>query len=183
MIDDHLIIGSLDHWYKYKYKYNSAPTQHTRHHTPHTVSYLVLYHSRDIMKETTPLTNNNGDAQDEEAHQSRTFREKLFGCYHEYEILILFAVAIFLAKVYPPLGDEYLYPQITAKWIAVVFIFGTSFVNSVAAYRSLSFHACRHNQQLTFDYRWSIDNNLARCCLLPCSHPLFSFLYCTNVLL
>ena len=40
---------------------------------------------------------------------------------NEFPILIVFA--ILLASVYPPLGAEYVAPQITAKWVAVVFIF------------------------------------------------------------
>jgi len=31
---------------------------------------------------------------------------------------------IILAYIYPPLGAEYLAPQVTASWIAVVLIFG-----------------------------------------------------------
>jgi hypothetical protein len=45
--------------------------------------------------------------------------------YHDFEILILFGVAVLIAKIYPPLGSIYLCPKITATWIAVVFIFGT----------------------------------------------------------
>jgi hypothetical protein len=45
------------------------------------------------------------------------------------EFLILAVIAILLAKAYPPLGAEYLQPQITAKWIAVIFIFGAFWYN------------------------------------------------------
>ena len=37
--------------------------------------------------------------------------------------VILAAIAIGLAKLYPPLGAVYLCPQITATWLAVIFIF------------------------------------------------------------
>jgi sodium/bile acid cotransporter 7 len=76
------------------------------------------------MKETASLSN-NCSVDEEETNQSASLQQKLIEFYHEYEILILFAVVIILAKGYPPLGAEYLLPQITAKWIAVVFIFGT----------------------------------------------------------
>jgi hypothetical protein len=46
--------------------------------------------------------------------------------YNDFEILILFGLAVMIAKIYPPLGSNYLNPKITATWIAVVFIFGAS---------------------------------------------------------
>ncbi|KAL3806243.1 hypothetical protein ACHAXA_008227 [Cyclostephanos tholiformis] len=43
--------------------------------------------------------------------------------YHQNSFLVLVSLAILLAYAYPPLGAVYLQPQITAKWIAVIFIF------------------------------------------------------------
>jgi hypothetical protein len=43
--------------------------------------------------------------------------------YSTNSFLILVIVAILLAYAYPPLGAIYLAPQITATWIAVMFIF------------------------------------------------------------
>jgi hypothetical protein len=43
--------------------------------------------------------------------------------YMNNDFLILVLCAILLAKAYPPLGADYLQPQITSTWIAVVFIF------------------------------------------------------------
>ena len=43
--------------------------------------------------------------------------------YAANSFLILVMCAILLALAYPPLGAKYLAPQITATWIAVVFIF------------------------------------------------------------
>jgi len=43
--------------------------------------------------------------------------------YATHSFLILVVCAILLAYAYPPLGAIYLVPQITATWIAVVFIF------------------------------------------------------------
>jgi sodium/bile acid cotransporter 7 len=45
--------------------------------------------------------------------------------YFTNEFLFLVVVVILLAKAYPPLGAEYLRPEITATWIAVIFIFCT----------------------------------------------------------
>lgn len=43
--------------------------------------------------------------------------------YNQNSFLILVVIAILLAFAYPPLGAIYMYPQITATWIAVIFIF------------------------------------------------------------
>jgi hypothetical protein len=47
----------------------------------------------------------------------------LVNVYNQYEFLIWIVIAICLARAYPPLGAEYLQPQITSTWIAVIFIF------------------------------------------------------------
>ena len=41
------------------------------------------------------------------------------------DFLILVVLAICLAKAYPPLGAEFVQPQITATWIAIMIIFCT----------------------------------------------------------
>jgi hypothetical protein len=43
--------------------------------------------------------------------------------YTQYEFLILIVIGICVAKAYPPLGAEYVHPEITANWVAVMFIF------------------------------------------------------------
>jgi len=48
---------------------------------------------------------------------------KWISIYTKHSFLILVICAILLAYAYPPLGAEYLQPQITATWIAVIFIF------------------------------------------------------------
>ena len=53
-----------------------------------------------------------------------TWLERAISFYWVNEFLILAVVAILLAKAYPSLGADYLQPQITSKWIAVIFIFG-----------------------------------------------------------
>jgi hypothetical protein len=51
--------------------------------------------------------------------------KRFWELYWENEFIILVILAILLAKAYPPLGGEYLQPDITSTWIAVVFIFCT----------------------------------------------------------
>eukprot|EP00934_Nitzschia_sp_Nitz4_P006358 Nitzschia sp. Nitz4//scaffold50_size126154//8693//10152//NITZ4_003667-RA/size126154-processed-gene-0.27-mRNA-1//1//CDS//3329553644//6348//frame0 len=48
---------------------------------------------------------------------------RLLQFYNENDFVCMIAVSICLAKLYPPLGAEYLAPEITATWIAVIFIF------------------------------------------------------------
>jgi len=43
--------------------------------------------------------------------------------YQANSFLILVVAAIGLARLYPPLGAKYLRPEITATWIAVMFVF------------------------------------------------------------
>ena len=45
--------------------------------------------------------------------------------YRTNEFLVLIVVAIILARVYPPLGADYVVPHITSTWVAVIFIFCT----------------------------------------------------------
>ena len=60
-----------------------------------------------------------------EPSQSRRKRllHKAGRIYHQNSFLILVTCAILLAYAYPPLGAIYVAPQITATWIAVIFIF------------------------------------------------------------
>lgn len=45
--------------------------------------------------------------------------------YGNNDFICQIILVILLARAYPPLGAEYLQPQITSTWIAVIFIFGT----------------------------------------------------------
>jgi len=53
----------------------------------------------------------------------KRIRSKWSQIYSRHSFLILVICAILIAFAYPPLGATYLAPQITATWIAVVFIF------------------------------------------------------------
>jgi hypothetical protein len=74
---------------------------------------------------TTPTTT----AQDEpstttkEEPPRKTWFRKLIDFYNDYDFFILLVTVILLAYAYPPLGATYLQPQITASWIAVMYIF------------------------------------------------------------
>jgi len=70
---------------------------------------------------------NADDAKGNDEEQTTTRCSRYWKClssfYWENEFLVLVVLVILLAKAYPPLGAIYLAPQITATWIAVVFIF------------------------------------------------------------
>jgi hypothetical protein len=61
----------------------------------------------------------------EETSQAKpSLWQRAVAFYTANSFLILVVIAILLAFAYPPLGADYLQPQITATWIAVMFIFG-----------------------------------------------------------
>jgi hypothetical protein len=47
----------------------------------------------------------------------------LFNFYKKDSLLIDVLLVILIAKIYPRLGAEFLYPEITAHWVAVIVIF------------------------------------------------------------
>jgi len=49
--------------------------------------------------------------------------KRLYEIYDTYMFLILVVISLPIAYAYPPLGAKYLAPQITASWVAVLFIF------------------------------------------------------------
>jgi solute carrier family 10 (sodium/bile acid cotransporter), member 7 len=52
-----------------------------------------------------------------------TRRSPFLTCVKQHEFLLLIVAAISLAKVDPAFGERYLYPDITATWLAVILIF------------------------------------------------------------
>jgi hypothetical protein len=70
----------------------------------------------------------DGDSHKEE---KKGFFGRFVDFYFKNEFLIMILLAIALAKAYPPLGADYLKPEITATWIAVVIIFGTLMRNEL----------------------------------------------------
>jgi sodium/bile acid cotransporter 7 len=63
--------------------------------------------------------------QDEEEEKSKCQRymQRIFAFYVSNQFPLNVILAILLARAYPPLGAEYLQPEITATWIAVAIIF------------------------------------------------------------
>lgn len=59
----------------------------------------------------------------DENEQPSSWKERIVHFYQKESLLIEVTIAILLAKIYPRLGAEYLFPDVTAHWIAVVIIF------------------------------------------------------------
>jgi len=86
------------------------------------------------------------DKNDEKLPRLRRFWKTFVAFYVMNEFLILVIAVILLAKAYPPLGVVYVAPQITATWIAVIFIFLISGLSLrteefSSAFKQLSFNA------------------------------------------
>ncbi len=71
------------------------------------------------LKEEEDSKSKEEDKQDEPP----SILQRLIKFYWDQEFLILVVVVILLARAYPPIGADYLQPEITATWIAVIFIF------------------------------------------------------------
>ena len=53
-------------------------------------------------------------------------KDRVTKAFWENEFLFLVIVSICIARAYPPLGADYVYPDITATWVAVMVIFSKS---------------------------------------------------------
>lgn len=60
---------------------------------------------------------------EEEVGVCRKIANALCRFYNKNDFITQIIIVILLARAYPPIGAEYLQPQITATWICVVFIF------------------------------------------------------------
>ena len=70
--------------------------------------------------------NNNNDSSTSVAPSSSLIqRFKMFveNLWNTHSFLMMVVIAIIAASIYPPLGAEYVYPEYTATWIAVIIIF------------------------------------------------------------
>ena len=85
--------------------------------------------SREPELERDDASSSVKEEEEEEASGFRRFLRRLVGFYWANEFLILIVAAILLARAYPPLAAVYVAPEITADWIAVVFIFLLSGLN------------------------------------------------------
>ena len=88
---------------------------------------------------SVPPSNLNIDASSDESAEEASppsLKERVIKLWWEYEFLFLVIVAIGIARAYPPLGAEFVAPDITATWIAVMLIFGKSCESAYASPRS-----------------------------------------------
>jgi sodium/bile acid cotransporter 7 len=74
-------------------------------------------------KDTPAVDKEEEEEPQEDVGFCRRATTRLMAFYWTNEFLILIVVAILLARAYPPLGADYLQPDITATWLAVCFIF------------------------------------------------------------
>jgi sodium/bile acid cotransporter 7 len=61
--------------------------------------------------------------EEEETSRCQRYMRSIFAFYFSNQFPLHIILAIVLARAYPPLGAEYLQPDITATWIAVAIIF------------------------------------------------------------
>lgn len=78
-----------------------------------------------MASESAPLNRLQHDAKNQSitSPPSSTWKQCVKGFVETNAFVLKAALAIGVAKLYPPLGDEYVHPEITATWIAVIFIF------------------------------------------------------------
>jgi len=103
------------------------------HPTDEFTKEINMESGRGSPKETS-VADANGKSEtakavgeDADDNSEKSCLQKFFECFCKFywknEFLILILLVILLALAYPPLGAIYLAPQITATWIAVLFIF------------------------------------------------------------
>lgn len=66
----------------------------------------------------------------EDNENENSCMQKAINFYWDNEFVCLVVLVICLARAYPPLGADYLQPQILSTWVAVIFIFGKSATNT-----------------------------------------------------
>lgn len=66
---------------------------------------------------------NDGMEGDKTEKDALSWKEKLRHFYDKESLLIEVVLAISIAYIYPKVGDVYLFPDVTAHWIAVIIIF------------------------------------------------------------
>ena len=77
-----------------------------------------------------PSNGNDVDKETASPIEQQNICQKSLQCLCEFygnnDFICQVVIVILLARAYPPLGAEYLFPEITSTWIAVLFIFGES---------------------------------------------------------
>ena len=72
-----------------------------------------------MANEKTPLTTSRGNSSDSNAAAPTSMiriKKCLVDFYQKNLFLLKAILAIIIAKLYPPLGAEYMHPDITAQW-------------------------------------------------------------------
>jgi len=85
------------------------------------------------------------------------FCECLQKFYSKNQFLILIILAILLAKAYPPLGAIYVAPNITATWIAVMYIFLLAGLGLKTEEFTNALQQCKFNS-FVFVYSFGVDS-------------------------
>jgi hypothetical protein len=71
----------------------------------------------------TPLNVNISANESADDASPLSVKDRVTKAFWENDFLFLVIVSICVARAYPPLGAEYVYPDITATWVAVMLIF------------------------------------------------------------
>jgi hypothetical protein len=80
------------------------------------------YHKEDEEKLSPP---SSPPTEQQPPPPPKSVLQKMISFYWEYQFLIHILMAIGAARIYPRLGKDFLAPQITATWIAVILMFCT----------------------------------------------------------
>mmetsp|Transcript_28619 Transcript_28619/g.33265 ORF Transcript_28619/g.33265 Transcript_28619/m.33265 type:complete len:419 (+) Transcript_28619:142-1398(+) len=92
----------------------------------------LQYHIvRDSLDTISPIQSSShdekvakaADLNDDDTTQHLSWKENLWHFYKNESLLVEVAFAILLAYAYPRLGADFLFPDVTAHWIAVIIIF------------------------------------------------------------
>ena len=93
--------------------------QHVNTQTRHGHGHGNIHSLLSTSMDTTQY--HDGDSQQQETRPN--WKTIVMELYKKDSLLIDVLVVILIAKIYPPLGAEYLFPEITAHWVAVIVIF------------------------------------------------------------
>jgi len=90
----------------------------------HETTSLLPFADGDNLQGGIEHNNNyNNNSTNKPSTTTKRIQTFLIDFYDTNHFLLKAILAILIAKIYPPLGAEYLHPQITGQWIAVMFIF------------------------------------------------------------
>ena len=104
---------------------NAASSQHDYYYAAKDESMDVLAISGNSKAPSQGVTTQDAGGTEPQAisDSPQSWKDKLFHLYKKEGLLIEVLLAIILARLYPKLGDKYLFPEISAHIIAVIIIF------------------------------------------------------------